>query len=451
MTKANTSTPSGFPEFSPKFEIVRQNWMRNIAEIFEKNGFWPIETPLVERADNLVAKGGNPKEIYVLDRLLNKEVGNKKNALRFDQTVPLALFVARHQTEINFPFRRYVIGPVFRGERAQKGRFRQFDQCDIDVIGSENLPIFYDAEVAAIVIKVFRKLLPDNNFFVRINNRKILSEFFSSLGIADDQIMTVIKIVDDLEKMSRADILAQFESQGIDQSVAEKVLDFTEISGTNEEILRKLKTVSDDANFLSAVEELETVIQTLKNMEIPEKYFQIDLRIARGLDYYTGTVFETTLVGHEDLGSICSGGRYDDLASIFTGRKMPGVGISIGLTRLLSQLFDAGIVKPEKSSPTEILIFSAEQDFDNSKIAKAIYATADVLQEKFNTQIYFESKKIVKKFEYAEKIGAIFCAIIGSDEADKGEVTIKDMNNGKQYTVKVGDALSVINKNIFKK
>ncbi len=445
MTKANTSTPSGFPELEPKFEIVRQNWIRTITSIFEKNGFLPIETPLVERAENLVAKGGNPKEIYVLDRLLNEEVGNKKTALRFDHTVPLALFVARHQNEIAFPFRRYAIGPVFRGERAQKGRFRQFDQCDIDVIGSEDLPVFYDAEVAAIAIQIFRKLLPLNEFFVRINNRKILTGFFSSLGISDAQIMTVIKIVDDLEKLSKDDILARFADEKIEKPVAEKVLEFTEISGTNAEILKKLKTVSEDTNFLSAVDELQTVIEALEAMGIEEKYFRVDLKIARGLDYYTGTVFETTLVGHEDLGSICSGGRYDDLASVFTNKQMPGVGISIGLSRLLSQLFDADIVKSEKSSPTQVLIFSAELDFNNPKIAKTIFSAAEVLREKFSTQIYFEPKKIAKKFEYAEKIGAQFCAIVGEVEAEKGMVTIKNLKSGEKFTASIKDALAMIN------
>ncbi len=446
MSKINTSPPSGFPELSPKFEIVRQNWIRTIADIFEKNGFLPTETPIIERAENLIAKGGNPKEIYVLDRLLNTEVGNKKNALRFDHTVPLALFVARHQNEITFPFRRYAIGPVFRGERAQKGRFRQFDQCDIDVIGIENLPVFYDAEVAAIAIQVFQKLLPNNDFFVRINNRKILTGFFASLGISDDQLMSVIKIIDDLEKISRDEVFIRFADEKIDKTVAEKILNFTEISGTNIEILEKLKKVSDNTDFLSAVNELKIVIQTLENMKIPEKYFRIDLRIARGLDYYTGTVFETTLVGYEGLGSICSGGRYNDLASVFTNKKMPGVGISIGLSRLLSQIFEAGIVKPEKSSPTEVLIFSAEQDFNNPEIAKTIFSVADILREKFSTQIYFEPKKITKKFEYAEKIGVQFCAIIGEDEARKGMVTIKNLKSGEQQTVKIEDVLDKVNK-----
>jgi histidyl-tRNA synthetase len=451
MSKINTSPPSGFPEFSPKFEIVRQNWIRTITSVFEKNGFLPTETPIIERAENLVAKGGNPKEIYVLDRLLNEEVGNKKNALRFDHTVPLALFVARHQNEITFPFRRYAIGPVFRGERAQKGRFRQFDQCDIDVIGSEDLPIFYDAEVASIAIQIFCKLFPNNDFFVRINNRKILTEFFASLGVADTQIMRVIKIIDDLEKLSRDKILARFAEEKIEQEVAEKILKFTEISGTNAEILKKLKTVSDDSDFQVAVAELEIVIQTLENMEIAEKYFRIDLKIARGLDYYTGTVFETTLVGHEDLGSICSGGRYEDLASVFTNKKMPGVGISIGLSRLLSQLFAEQIIKPEKSSPTEVLIFSAEQDFNNLKIARTIYSAAKILKEgndrkSFSTQIYFEPKKISKKFEYAEKIGAQFCAIVGTDEAEKGMITIKNLKSGEQATVKIEKIFDEVNK-----
>ncbi len=439
MSKLNVSCPSGFPEFSPAVEHIRQKWIRTIAEVFEKNGFMPIETPLVEREENLVAKGGNPKEMYVLKRLLDEEndPSHSGMALRFDHTVPLALYVARHFSEISFPFRRYTIGPVLRGERAQKGRYRQFDQCDIDVIGSENLSLLNDAQMPSIIIQIFERL-NIGDFVVRINNRKILTGFFQSLGIEGEKIKETLDIVDDLEKIGHEKVFDALEAEGLSKDIAQKILDFTEINGSTEEILGKIDGLVDHETFQQGVEELETVIAGIQAMGIDGKRFQVDLAIARGLDYYTGTVFETNLLDEKgninsSLGSICSGGRYDDLAGVFTGRNLPGVGISIGLTRLLPQLIEAGIIKLEKSSPTEILVIAMSEN----EMPKALEIGTMLREAGFATENYLETKKIGKQFDYAGKLGIPYCVVIGEDEIKNNSVQVKDMKTGKQEEVTI--------------
>lgn len=432
--KFNVSTPSGFPEFTPAQEQVRQSWIRIISEVFEKNGFAPISTPLVEREENLLGKGGNPKEMYVLKRLWDED-GDKShsgNALRFDQTVPLALYVARHFNDLTFPFRRSVIGPVFRGERAQKGRFRQFDQCDIDVIGNGTLSVLNDAQMPAIIIQIFKRLMPDQDFVVRINNRKVLLGFFASIGIAADKVKNALDIVDDLEKLSKEALLKNFEKEGFSSEQSDKILKFIAISGSNESILETLKTMSNDNElFQEGVSGLELVNSALNSMGIEEKYFQLDLRIARGLDYYTGTVFETNLIGYEGLGSICSGGRYEDLAKIFTKKSMPGVGISIGLTRLLSQVFEAGIVKAGKVSRTQMLIISA----DEKSLSKSLEIGQILRDGGYFAENYLEDKKLGKKFEYADKLKIPYVVLIGEKEMSKKIVQVRDLETGGRSEV----------------
>lgn len=450
--KFNVTTPSGFPEFTPAQEQVRQHWIRTISDIFEKYGFAPISTPIIERTDNLLGKGGNPKEMYVLDRLLSEGTADKdetkSRALRFDQTVPLALYVARHFNDLTFPFKRSVIGPVFRGERAQKGRFRQFDQCDIDVIGNGTLSILNDAQIPAIIIDIFKMLMPQNDFVVRINNRKVLLGFFEGIGIEADKIKKVLDIVDDLEKLSRDKILDCFASEGIGENQVEQILDFVNLSGDNFEILEKLrekppsplkgelaphppKEGADWEVFNEGVEELIQVITALNNMGVDGKCFKIDLRIARGLDYYTGTVFETNLIGYEGLGSICSGGRYDDLASLFANKKMPGVGISIGLTRLLSQLFEGGIIKTPSKTRTQILMIAA----DEVALGKTLEIGQQLREAGFFVENYLEKKKLGKQFDYADKMGIGYCVVIGENELSNKVVQIKSMETGDRVDV----------------
>lgn len=430
MAKFNTTNPSGFPEFGPEAEQKRQEWLHIISTAFKSFGFIPITTPIVEREENLLGKGGNAKEMYVLKRLLAEE-GDKShsgNALRFDQTVPLALYVARHQNEITFPFKRSVIGPVFRGERAQKGRFRQFDQCDIDVIGMEKLSLLNDAMIPAIIVDIF-KALEIGDFKVRINNRKILMGLFKSLGIEETKMKATLDIVDDLEKMPREKIMLQFTESGFNQAQVDKILEFVSAKSTD---FHALKKVCDHEEFQTGVEELETVVGALEALGVDKNCYQIDIAIARGLDYYTGTVYETTLPDHPEFGSVCSGGRYEDLASVFTGKKMPGVGISIGLTRLFSQCLDAGLVVPDRSSPTEVLLIAA----DEVALPTLLSLGSEIRETGIVAENYLETKKLNKQFDYADKLGVPYVIVMGENELSKNIVQVKDMNSGEKQEMK---------------
>lgn len=409
MAKLNTSTPSGFPEFSPAEQRVVQHWKKTIAEIFEANGFPMLETPLVERAENFEAKGGDAKEIYVLDRLRREEAVDQDKdirAVRFDHTVPLALYVARHFNELAFPFRRSVIGPVMRGERAQKGRFRQFDQCDIDVIGSEKLSLANDAQMVAIIAQVFEKLMPEQKFVIRINNRKILTGFFAAFDADPAEFKKLLDFLDNLEKNPNAKLA------GHPIEFQERILEFVETTGSADEILEKLKDFSDHSEFLEGVEELREVIKMLRAMKVPEDQWLIDLRIARGLDYYTGTVYETNLIGYERLGSVCSGGRYDDLAQVFMNKNLPGVGISIGLTRLLWQLFESGLIDTSRANNSDIIILNR----DNSLLAGCLQLGEELRSKSFSAEVYMEDKKIQKQFDYAKKMGIPCRIIVGEND-----------------------------------
>jgi histidyl-tRNA synthetase len=445
MAQFNTSTPSGFPEFTPAQERVRQHWIQVISDVFESNGFCPINTPLVEREENFLAKGGNAKEMYVLKRLLDDDgdASHSGNAVRFDHTVPLALYVARHLNDIKFPFRRYAIGPVMRGERAQKGRFRQFDQCDIDIIGSENLSLLNDALMPAIIIQIFEKL-NIGDFVVRINNRKMLTGFAKTFNIDEKSYLDVL---DQKEKVSLETFHKMFEALRPNSDYDEKTKEVNALTQQLSKEEYKLYTLEwrdffkiartrlegkVHEEYLEGLDELEHVWKVLKeDFQVPQSRFQYDISIARGLDYYTGTVFETTLVGSENLGSICSGGRYDDLAEVFTGKKLPGVGISIGLTRLLSQLFDAGIVKTNRSSPTDILVLAQDPQY----MSEALQLGASLRSSGLRVENYLEPKKIGKQFDYANKLGIPFCAVLGEYEIRDGTVQIKNMSTGEQQTV----------------
>jgi len=409
MAKFNVSTPSGFIEFTPVQERERQRWIGVIKSVFERHGFPQIDTPLVERAENFTAKGGNPKEIYVLDRLLREDAIDQdkdQRAIRFDHTVPLALYVARHFNDLTFPFRRSAIGPVMRGERAQKGRFRQFDQCDIDVIGNGSLSLRNDAQMVAIIVELFEELMPDQKFVVKINNRKILTGLFDQLGITNDEWKNVLGVVDDLEKIGHEKVQKGLEELGLSKEVSEKILAFTEIAGTNDEILKKAAELLGEP-----AGELQEVVKTLREMNIDESLFQVDLSIARGLDYYTGTVYETNLIGYEGLGSVCSGGRYDDLANVFTNKDLPGVGISIGLTRLLWQLFDAEIIKPTQASSSDVIVLTRGEEY----MKDALEIGALIRKEGIAVENYLENKKTDKQIDHARKKGIPIGVIVGKD------------------------------------
>ncbi len=439
MTKFNIKTPSGFPEFPPQVEPVRQKWIEIITRTFHNHGFIFITTPLVEREENLLGKGGNAKEMYVLKRLLDEdgESSHSGNALRFDQTVPLALYVARHQNDLSFPFRRAVVGPVFRGERAQKGRFRQFDQCDIDVIGNGELSLLNDAQIPAIIIEIFKQLNV-GDFVVRINNRKILTGLFQSLGIPEADMKKTLDIVDDLEKLPREEILESFTANGLSHRQVDTILEFV---STDHHDFEALKNVCDQAVFQEGVKELQQVIEALEAMGVDANYYTIDTAIARGLDYYTGTVYETNIKDHPAFGSVCSGGRYDDLAAIFTGgKRFPGVGISIGLTRLFAQCLEAGLLPALPVSPTQVLLISV----DDKALPQLLELGAELRASGIVAENYLEDKKLAKKFDYADKLGIPYCLVMGENEMAKNKVQLKDMQTGQSEAVSLDEIVNVL-------
>jgi histidyl-tRNA synthetase len=443
--KINFSTPSGFPEFLPGEKRLELYLLDTIRKVYESYGFTPIETPAVERLEVLQAKGNQGDNIiYGIDPILppNRqaerdkagETGSESRALKFDQTVPLAAYIARHLNELTFPFARYQMDVVFRGERAKDGRFRQFRQCDIDVISRSQLSLLYDAQMPAIISEIF-EAINIGDFIIRINNRKILTGFFQSLGIEENKIKACIGIIDNLEKIGEAKVKQELEKEGILVEKSQQIIEFIKISGTNDEILEKLENLSQNMasceQFSLGVTEIQTVIAGVRNLGIAEKRFCIDLAIARGLDYYTGTVYETTLIGHEALGSICSGGRYEELVGTFLGEKLPGVGISIGLTRLMSRLLKAGILNPLAATPAIVMVVNMQDDL------MPIYLNVSQQLRKagLNVVTSFDKRGLGKQFQQAEKQGIQFCVIIGADEATAQKSSLKDLKSGEQIEV----------------
>ena len=333
MNKVDPKTLSGFMELSPLDQIEFDRIKTIIEDTYKLYGFYPLDTPIIEYSSVLLAKAGGEteKQIYRFNK------GDNDLSLRFDLTVPLAKYVSARYNELSFPFKRYQIGKVFRGERPQKGRFREFYQCDIDVIGDGELSLMYDAEIPSIIYDIFTKM-NIGKFVIRINSRKILNGFFENLNLSD-KYQDILRIIDKMEKVSEEDLIDMLKEINLTDEIVNKILSFVKIKGSNENILNSLKNLNiENEMFVNGINELETVINSLRAMNIDEEYFVIDLTIARGLDYYTGIVYETKLVDYPQIGSVCSGGRYDDLATYYTDRKLPGVGISIGLTRLFYQL-----------------------------------------------------------------------------------------------------------------
>ncbi|BAY98717.1 histidyl-tRNA synthetase [Tolypothrix tenuis PCC 7101] len=456
--RINFSTPSGFPEFLPSEKRLEVYLLDIIRRVFESYGFTPIETPAVERLEVLQAKGNQGDNIiYGIDPILppNRqaerdkagETGSEARALKFDQTVPLAAYIARHLNELTFPFARYQMDVVFRGERAKDGRFRQFRQCDIDVVARSQLSLLYDAQMPAIITEIF-EAINIGDFVIRINNRKILTGFFQSLGIAENQIKTCISIIDDLEKIGEAKVKQQLDKEGISPEQTQKIIEFINIKGSVDEVLDKLKHLSQnlpDAEQLSlGVNEIETVIAGVRNLGVPEKRFCIDLSIARGLNYYTGTVYETTLIGHEALGSICSGGRYEELVGMFIGEKMPGVGISIGLTRLISRLLKADILKTLPATPAQLVVVNLQEDL----MPTYLQVSQQLRQAGINVVTNFEKRPLGKQFQAADKQGIRFCVIIGADEAAAQKSSLKDLQTGEQIEVALADLAAEVKRRL---
>ncbi len=427
-------TLSGFMELLPQDQITFNYLMDIIRNGYESFGFTPLDTPVLELSEVLLAKAGGEteKQIYAFTK------GDTDLAMRFDLTVPLAKYVALNYSSLTFPFKRYQIGKVYRGERPQHGRFREFYQADIDIIGNEKLDILYDAEMPAVIYQTFLKMgLP--SFTIHINNRKILSGFFEHLNCSD-KITDILRIIDKADKIGLPAVKEELQKIGTPETNIKDILSFTKIKGTNDEILDSLKNLKiENENFALGLSELSAVVSAIRNQGVPEEYFHINLSIARGLDYYTGTVYETTLKDYPEVGSICSGGRYDNLAGFYTRQKLPGVGISIGLSRLFSQLKDKGLLPKTPKTLLKVLILPMDKDTSLS------FELATNLRNQYiKTEVFLEQTKFKNKMNYANKIGVPFVAIIGEDEIKNRSATIKNMLTGEQQTVSIEDVHTLI-------
>jgi histidyl-tRNA synthetase len=440
-------TPPGTMELLPREQIAFQRMLDVIRRTFEGFGFLPIETPVFELSDVLLTKTGGETErqVYFVQStgaLEKAAEGLPELALRFDLTVPLARYVAEHEHDLAFPFRRYQMQRVYRGERAQRGRFREFYQCDIDVIGKDALSIRHDAEIPAVIHAVFTAL-DVGEFTIQFNNRKLLRGWFEGQGIEGDAQMAVLREIDKLDKRGEDAVRATLQGEGFDLSaeVAERLLSFSRVRSTShDDALAKLAALgSGTALFEQGRDELREVLQRLRALGVPEARYAINLSIARGLDYYTGTVYETTLDAHPQIGSICSGGRYENLASHYTKSKLPGVGISIGLSRLFWQLREAGIVGVADSS-VDVLVAL----LDDAGLDHALSLSQQLRAAGLNVETQMEPRKLGKQMQYADRAGIRFVVIRGEDEAAKGVVAVKDLRRGEQFEVAEGELGSAL-------
>ena len=424
MTIVKPSTLPGFMELLPKDQMLFNEMKDIIRKNFEKHGFLPIDTPVIEKSEVLLAKGGGEteKQIYRFSK------GDTDMSLRFDLTVPLARYTVEHMNDLSFPFKRYQIGKVYRGEKAQKGRFREFYQCDIDTIGMGELSLVNDAEFPVVIFHTFKDL-GFTDFTIHLNNRKILKGFFSSLGIEDS--MNVLRTVDKLDKIGEEKVLEELGENGIGRDSGEKILEFIKIDGTVDEILEQLRDLKiEDEIFQEGLDELTQVVGYMRDFGIDEECFDIDLKIARGLDYYTGTVYETTLDNYPKIGSVCSGGRYEDLASYYTDKTLPGVGISIGLSRLFYQLNEAKIISSEEKSLVDLLIIPMDDC-----VHDGIKLLSELREKGVRVSVYTEFAKLKKKFKYADQTKVDYVIVLGEEEIKSRKYSLKDMKTGDQEEV----------------
>ena len=443
MAKMTPRTLSGFMELLPAPQQQMERMMEILRTTYARYGFTPLDTPVIEASEVLLAKGGGEteKQIYRFSK------GDADLALRFDLTVPLAKYVALHYNDLSFPFRRFQIGKVYRGERAQRGRFREFYQADIDVIGDGKLDIINEAEIPAIIYETFTAL-GLQRFQIRVNNRKILNGFYAMQGLSEKS-GEIMRTVDKLDKIGAEKVrVCLMDDCGLTGTQAEEILTFIAIRGTNEEVLSALSGYEGrNGVFDEGLRELHTVVKYLSAFGVPAANFAVDLTIARGLDYYTGTVYETTLLDHPEIGSVCSGGRYDNLAAYYTDRQLPGVGISIGLTRLFYVLGEQGMLNPDlPTAPADVLILPMTDE-----LAPAIALATKLRQGGIRTQLYTEAKKFKAKMNYADKLAIPYVLFLGEDEIAQGIVTCKDMVSGEQTKLSADDTLALIRKGIDEK
>ncbi|HJU08774.1 MAG TPA: histidine--tRNA ligase [Rhodanobacteraceae bacterium] len=437
MLLTSPRTMPGVLELLPREQIVFQSMLDGIRRGFELYGFLPIETPAIEFSDVLLTKSGGETErqvYFVQSTGALEQSGKPELALRFDLTVPLARYVAEHEHELAFPFRRYQMQRVYRGERAQRGRFREFYQCDIDVIGKDTLPIRYDAEIPAVIHAVFNAL-DIGAFTIQINNRKLMRGFLEGVGISDSETQTrVLREVDKLDKRGAEHVHAVLtgEAFGLSRAVAQRLLEFVKIrSASLSNAHAELDALERGSEtFEQGRSELREVLDTVAAFGVPESAFALNLSIARGLDYYTGTVYETTLNDHPQIGSICSGGRYDNLAEAYTKSKLPGVGISIGLTRLFWQLREAGLLRAA-SGGVEVLV----TQMDEARWPECLAIARELRGAGIATELALEPGKLGKQLKYADRIGAHFALVRGDEEAARDAVAVKDLRSGEQFEV----------------
>ena len=440
MERIKPRTLSGFMELLPNKQIQLERMMDILRNTYALYGFAPLDTPAIEDAQILLAKGGGEteKQIYRFQK------GDSDLALRFDLTVPLAKYVALHYGELAFPFRRYQISKVYRGERAQRGRFREFYQADIDIIGDGKLDILNEAEIPAIIYNIFRSF-GLQRFQIRVNNRKILNGFYAMLCLSEKS-GEIMRTVDKLDKIGADKVKTILvDDCGLSQEQAEQILTFIAIKGSNEQVLSALEGYTGrNEIFDLGVQELRTVTENLAAFGVPAENFAVDLTIARGLDYYTGTVYETTLLDHPEIGSVCSGGRYDDLAGYYTDRQLPGVGISIGLTRLFYVLDEQGLLNPAlPTASADALVLPM-----GTEISSAITLAQALRAQGVRVQLYGEQKKFKQKMSYADKLGVPFAVLLGEDELAQGKCAVKNMRTGEQLLLTADEAAAHILKTL---
>ena len=437
MAKQKPRTLSGFMELLPAPQARFERMAELLRRSYSLYGFTPLDTPVIEASEVLLAKAGGEteKQIYRFTK------GDSDLSLRFDLTVPLAKYVALHYAELSFPFRRFQIGKVYRGERAQRGRFREFYQADIDVIGDGKLDIVNEAEIPAVICQTFTAL-GLRRFQIRVNNRKILNGFYAMLGLAD-RAAGIMRVVDKLPKIGAGKVrgLLTDDVLALTGGQADEILKFISITGSNNQVLNALEEYKGRHElFDQGLDELSTVVKYLGAFGVPEEKFAVDLTIARGLDYYTGTVYETSMLDHPEIGSICSGGRYDNLAEYYTDKQLPGVGISIGLTRLFYVLEEQGYLNSAlNTAPADVLILPMTGD-----LSPAIAFATRLRSAGVRAQLYTEQKKFKQKMSYADKLGVPFAAFLGEDEIAQNKVSLKDMRSGEQRLLDVEEAAQAV-------
>ena len=434
--KVMPRTLPGFMQLLPNEQILFNEMKDKIQKTYEKFGFLPLDTPIIESSEVLLAKAGgeNEKQIYRFSK------GDSDLSLRFDLTVPLAKYVTENYANLSFPFRRYQIGKVYRGEKAQRGRFREFYQCDIDVIGENELSLINDAEIPSVIYATFKELGFDD-FTISINNRKILNGLFESLELKEKSV-DILRIIDKIDKIGKENVIKEIKDLKVPEEKINTIMNFIAITGDVEYTISELRklNIKNDL-FELGVNELEEVAKNINLFGVPKENYKIDLTIARGLDYYTGTVYETFLNEYRSLGSVCSGGRYDNLAEYYTDKKLPGVGISIGLTRLFFQLNDKKIIEAGNKSISEVLIISMVDDF-----TKSIEIATKLRNAGINTQIYTNNAKIKNQFKYASRLNIPYVIVIGEDEIKENKISLKNMENGEQVSISIEEAIKVLNK-----